>query len=653
MKIEHAKNINYKKLFDGMRKEKKGRRSRKTDPFFYGDFFTFDIETTNIQDIKQGVMYIWQVYFNGHVIIGRKWSEFIYFIEKICTHAHYNIVCYVHNLSFEFAYIRELFRWDDVKILKNHTILTCSYKKITFKCSYLLTHMSLDKFTEKMNVQHKKLKGDIFDYNKKRYWNTHIKGYELLYCVNDVVGLHEALTLYYANENKNIYNMPLTSTGFVRKELKQNVRMIIGQQYARQRALSLEQYIFCHKAFRGGNTHANKFYTGQVLKNIYSVDIKSSYPAQICLQKYPVTPFSKIYEYTQKEIEYYIQGGTTAILMCIDFESMKLKDRTCPCPYISLSKIEKPKNFIIDNGRVLICDSGRMYITDIDYKIIAEQYSFDCVKITACMSKYGYIPIPYIKTVLHYFELKENLKKEPYYYMRAKEKLNAIYGVLVTAILRDNIKYKNGEFITVPVNREKEIMENKEKNVLLYQFGVWVTAWGRYELQKVIDMCGQDFVYCDTDSVKFKNHIHLQQIEKYNTDIRQRAKERGIIVNDKVMGVFELETCYKNFVTLGAKKYAYTDRYNTLSVTVSGVRKGAEQELKNIKRFKTGFCFKEHGGTEGRYNDFYGEYYVNEHLKLEISENLYLNQHEYILGHSKDYKNLLDSILLGEYEYLW
>lgn len=649
--LYHTHNLNFKKLIKGLKKEG-GKRKSSNHPFFYHEFMTFDIEATNIPEIKQACMYIWQLYFNGYVIIGRTWKEFIYFIEKLNDYAKYDIVCYVHNLSYEFAFIRNLFQWDSVKIIRNHTILSCDYKKIHFRCSYLLIHMSLEKFCKRMGTETQKLSGDVFDYSKKRYYNTKIKRYDLQYCINDVVGLYQGLRKYLTLENKNLYNIPLTSTGFPRKELKNAVRRYLGKNYHVKRNLNLPQYILCNRCFRGGNTHANKYYVGQILKNIYSSDIKSSYPAQLVLRKYPVSPFSAIYEYTQKEIETLIDRGKSALMLQIYFEDLKLIDRRNSCPYISLHKLGKPKGFILDNGRVLKCDSGVMYVTDIDYTIIKAQYFFNIKHIQGCGAKYGYLPQPYIDTVLHYFTLKET-EKDPYFYARAKEKLNALYGVMVTAILRDNIVYEDGEFKLKPVDKEKEIDENKQKNVLQYQHGVFCTSHARKELQDVIDICGYDFVYCDTDSVKFKNYKHLEEIEEYNQKIRELAAERKVIVNNKVMGVFEFEECYKRFVTLGSKKYAYTDRFNNLHLTLAGVKKEGVKELKDIHKFKNGFIFKKYGGTEGRYNDYYGKYKVNEHLEIEISENLYLQQHEYKLGHSKDYKFLLDCMASGEYNYLW
>lgn len=650
MNFVSVKNVNFKTLTRGLCKET-GRRKNKSLPFYYHQFACFDIEATNIDDIKQSVMYVWQFHFNGFVVVGRTWTQFTWFIEKLLNYTKHKIVIYCHNLSYEFAFIRELFEWEDVFVMRSHTILKAETNRLEFRCSYLLTNMSLQKFTEKMNVT-EKLSGDYYNYMKMRYFNTKLTKYEMMYCINDVVGLHEGLTKFLNNENKNLYNVPLTSTGFVRKELKNNVRRILTSYYSKERALNLDQYILANKAFRGGNTHANRFFTGKIIKNVFSFDIKSSYPFQLCCKKYPVSPFSEITDYTEEEINYLLKRGKTAMLLRIEFKNMKLKDKCEPCPYIPLSTLEKPRGFTIDNGRILKCESGIMNLTDIDLRIIQEQYEYDTINIQACCAKYGYIPVPYVQTILKYFEQKEN-EKDEYFYMRAKQKLNSIYGVLVTAILRDNIKYIDGNFVLEPVDKLKEIEDNKNKNVLLYQFGVWCSARAREQLQDVINICGDDFIYCDTDSVKFKNKKHIFEILDYNKNIRKLAEERNIIVNNKVMGVWEFEGRYKQFVTLGAKKYCYKDYKDKLHLTVSGVgKKGVDELQGNIKNFRIGFEFK-NGGSEGRYNDKYGTYKVNDFLSIDIIENLYIKNHSYKLGVSKDYGFILDCIKSVEYELLW
>ena len=650
MNFVSVKNVNFKTLTRGLCKET-GRRKNKSLPFYYHQFACFDIEATNIDDIKQSVMYVWQFHFNGFVVVGRTWTQFTWFIEKLLNYTKHKIVIYCHNLSYEFAFIRELFEWEDVFVMRSHTILKAETNRLEFRCSYLLTNMSLQKFTEKMNVT-EKLSGDYYNYMKMRYFNTKLTKYEMMYCINDVVGLHEGLTKFLNNENKNLYNVPLTSTGFVRKELKNNVRRILTSYYSKERALNLEQYILANKAFRGGNTHANRFFTGKIIKNVFSFDIKSSYPFQLCCKKYPVSPFSEITDYTEEEINYLLKRGKTAMLLRIEFKNMKLKDKSEPCPYIPLSTLEKPRGFTIDNGRILKCESGIMNLTDIDLRIIQEQYEYDTINIQACCAKYGYIPVPYMQTILKYFEQKEN-EKDEYFYMRAKQKLNSIYGVLVTAILRDNIKYIDGNFVLEPVDKLKEIEDNKNKNVLLYQFGVWCSARAREQLQDVINICGDDFIYCDTDSVKFKNKKHIFEILDYNKNIRKLAEERNIIVNNKVMGVWEFEGRYKQFVTLGAKKYCYKDYKDKLHLTVSGVgKKGVDELQGNIKNFRIGFEFK-NGGSEGRYNDKYGTYKVNDFLSIDIIENLYIKNHSYKLGVSNDYGFILDCIKSAEYELLW
>lgn len=69
----------------------------------YADIIcTFDIESTNIDSMKQAVMYHWQVCVDGLICVGRTWDEFRNFLkgcddnlpEGLC------MVFYVHNLGY-------------------------------------------------------------------------------------------------------------------------------------------------------------------------------------------------------------------------------------------------------------------------------------------------------------------------------------------------------------------------------------------------------------------------------------------------------------------------------------------------------------------------------------------------------------------------
>ena len=80
---------------------------------------SFDIETTSFfrstggEQEKAAIMYEWTLGLNGAVIIGRTWEEFLFvvntLIERLDLWDYKRLIIYVHNLAFEFQFMRKLF----------------------------------------------------------------------------------------------------------------------------------------------------------------------------------------------------------------------------------------------------------------------------------------------------------------------------------------------------------------------------------------------------------------------------------------------------------------------------------------------------------------------------------------------------------------
>ena len=115
------------------------------------------------------------------------------------------------------------------------------------------------------------------------------------------------------------------------------------------------------------------------------------------------------------------------------------------------------------------------------------------------------------------------------------------------------------------------------------------------------------------------------------------------------MGVFEDEGEYSDFITFGAKKYAYVKDGKT-GVTISGVNKelGAKEIDKagGLSALREGFTFKEAGGTEAKYNDDPLSDGIDtitiDGCKIKITRNLCIKESTYTLGLTSDYKRLLE-----------
>lgn len=245
----------------------------------YADIIcTFDIETTNIPEIKQAVMWHWQVCLDGLVCIGRTWEEYKQFLAGVdkWLPKELTLVQYVHNLGFEFQFLRAIheFTEEEVFCLTGRKVAKCSIgNRFEYRCSYVLTNMSLREFLNKMKVEHTKL---TMDYDKPRFPWTPVTEEERAYCVADVLGLYEALRKMLKADKNTLADVPLTSTGYVRLDFKRAMRKGGFLPLVHDCSPSWEVYLMLRRAFRGGNTHGNRCYTGIILDNITSYDRASS-----------------------------------------------------------------------------------------------------------------------------------------------------------------------------------------------------------------------------------------------------------------------------------------------------------------------------------------------------------------------------------------
>lgn len=623
----------------------------------------FDIETSRFPDIEQAAMYVWQFCLDfpdgsDIVIMGRTWYEFTHLLLALKQRLKgLRLLIYIHNASYEFQFISGVynFRDNEVFILDGRSILYFSmYTCFDFRCSYKLFNMSLSVATAKYAPDYHKKDGGAFDYNEIRYSDTVLTRKQLLYCLYDVWGLCKAVRGLMRLFDDDIYSIPYTSTGFVRREIKAAMRPLhhqIKDLWPDWDLFELERL-----AFRGGNTHANRFYVGEILHGLGSKDISSSYPAQECTKKFPMTPFKQRMERTESSLRRYIERGC-AVLMRIKLYNVELKYRYAPIPYLALAKcVHYPLGAIVDNGRILSCKECEIVITDIDLSIIDEIYIYKMEVLDFYTSWYDYLPKEIRDINIKYYRQKTELKGIPgqeLYYMKAKNLLNSIYGDFVMNPCRLKILYANGDYKVDEAKTPLEILErNGKQPYKVYQWGVWVTAHARRMLQDGINIAGVDnVVYCDTDSVKF---FGKPDFTKYNQERKEIAIQQGCFADDRkgnrhFMGVYEDDGEYTDFITQGAKKYAFSTAGKGASgphITVAGVPKtsGAAELLYKggLPAFQPGFVWTETGKLESVYNDTnLGKMKIDGHT-VNFVKNIVLRETTYKLGVTGDYAEILD-----------
>ena len=358
------------------------------------------------------------------------------------------------------------------------------------------------------------------------------------------------------------------------------------------------------RAFCGGFTHASPFYSGKICENVMSMDLTSSYPTQLCLPKFPMSK-GEIYNISSKKD---FEESLKLYCCLFDIEIENLQSKFMYDAYISRSRCIQCDNPIISNGRVVSADRVVMTLTEQDYNIIKNVYTWDRIKIGKMYRyKRGYLPKDFVRSVLELYKSKTELKGlegndkngVPYSvtYLNRKEMLNSCYGMTVTDIVRDDIIYEDDWREETPdLNESIEKYNTNKGRFLFYPWGVWTTACARTSVWSAIFNLKDDYIYSDTDSVKFKNpEKHMEYFKKYNRIITEQLNEtckhfgfptdyvhpKNNKGEEKQLGIWDFDGLYQKFKTLGAKRYMlqYSNDHRNgesagkYSLTVSGLNK--------------------------------------------------------------------------------
>lgn len=371
------------------------------------------------------------------------------------------------------------------------------------------------------------------------------------------------------------------------------------------------------RAFQGGFTHANAFMVNKMVDNVYSMDLTSAYPSNMVAEEFPMseaeiiknkdlTPevFATSLKYycclfdihlknvrAKKHHENYIsssrcRGSQESLFkLCAPKSQTENKKATKKVPNgPKISNIDWEnyglKNAIINNGRLVEADEIFMTVTEIDFAIIKEYYEFDQPFHVGNFRRYkkSYLPRDFVLSILDLYKEKTMFKgvegKESEY-AHGKENLNSSFGMTCTDIIREEIVYD-------PVDNEWK--DPKTPNIiptinkyngsnerfLFYAWGVWVTAYTRKNLFSAITELGDDYIYSDTDSVKYKNYSkHQPYFDSFNKRVREKLikamhfhKVDVSLIEPptangakKCLGVWSFDGHYSKFKTIGAKRY--------------------------------------------------------------------------------------------------
>lgn len=583
----------------------------------------FDIETSSFYDSngnKCATMYIWQFGIDGLVIYGRTWDEFTEFLGELVDYleltARRKLIIYVHNLGYEFQFMRKWFEWDRVFAIKNRRPVYAICGPFEFRCSLFLSNYALAYIGD--NLLHKypvrKLVGNL-DYSKIRHSSTPMTKDELEYCFNDV-----RVVMAYIQEkieqDGSIVDIPLTNTGYVRNYCRNEC---YGKEEGNRKKLldyralmkslcisSQDEYKQLERAFMGGFTHTSAIWSNKIITTpaasfhskyefdeIGSADLTSSYPYQIVAEYFPMTSFKYIGNITDKsKFHEYLDK-----YCCVfDIEFVGLQPAVSFENPISLSRCSTTGKVIVNNGRIVSADICKTTLTELDYETISKFYTWTKMRvINMRIAHRGYLPRDLILAVLNLYKDKTTLKGvmgKEVEYLVSKNMINAAFGMMVTAIIRGEYQYSTDDDSWH--NEEADVLSqltsyNKNFNRFLYYgWGVYVTAHARHSLFSAIYEFKEDYIYSDTDSIKGVNFSkHAEYFKQYNNEVyiklRRMCQHYDIDFSmcqpktakgvEKLIGVWDFEPGYAAFKAVGAKRYLYEYPDSSLSMTVAGVNK--------------------------------------------------------------------------------
>ena len=664
-------------------------------------FAGFDIETTNINQVDADY-YGWYAYAyhfqvslytqrEQYVYLFRRWEVLLWFIDHVADvynlSSERHIIWWVANLSFEFQFIRKRLKWDkgeyDFFAKEERQPLKATYRGIEFREALTISGGSLEQLAKDFCTTQKLVtytedgvKVSDLDYSIERNYLTPLSpDKEEPYCINDVVILAEFSQFIFNHYIRPEHYVPMTKTSIlinnfkkrfldlckdrdIKNHLERGTSEVEYKQYIMRCFPDFDTYFtYMHYLFRGGYVHGNAVYAGLEVKCKFR-DITSDYPARMNYDYVPVTPFKawdlKCGLFTA-EMAAALNNKCCIIHAVFDFIEAKTEHTI-----ESKNKCVDVLGARWDNGRLYSADLLEVYLTELDFKIYQLFYRFAGVTILGfSTAERGKQPKFILDNLNEAYKRKNVLKQSgqsdtPEYAIE-KQKVNTHYGAEVKRIRIEKTLYDfDGNYWkseTFTPDFEKE----KQKQLLLPQWGIWVTAAARYEilttLYKLVK-AGVTVYYIDTDSIKHEPSHKAEDIFKhYNRRIAKRRRKRGLRDhNFDGLGEYDRECkgATVRFKTLGAKRYIF-EYDGKIKATVAGMPKAS---IKNVgetnddifKEFSlAGFSLEPEDSNKltTRYNDFHSEAYIDG-VKMEEESSVALFKIPFTVTVTNEYNTFIE-----------
>lgn len=602
----------------------------------------FDIEAT------ENFMYIWTFTIKYVTIIGYTWDDFRKLLEmlktvlglgkrtKEVTHrkddkngkwkagditeetsAPYVLPIFIHNLIYEYSFMRSEFLFNDVffldkpkkKTLEDGTVVELPQRNPLYLLddhffyidSYKVCPKSLEKVALAFCDTHKKT-GDL-DYSVER--NTedakHLTKEELDYCICDTRILSEFAQVVFDKYFIPYGKLPLTQNQIVESAIhRQYLKMDTKEKekmnkYLNSISLTQHQYALIRRdGFRGGKVGSSQRH---VAGRIIYGDANSFYGSSILHGYYPITEFRDITDRVKNYEDMIPHLAIKCCAMRLKFYNLRVKHKWLT--YDGLRQVvrympdgskprrdEKDKVLeedakVLDesvetskhNGdKILSAKCITTSLTEIDFELYQKIYDWEKFEILEFQTaQRGELPQYILDAMIEFYKAKAEKKKAGIRgpeYEATKVLVSNVFGAMIKKISTELLEGSEYDWWEATLDKE-----------LKPQWGVWISAHCRKTLIDLIIELGQRaWLYSDTDSLYILAEYGEDCIiEAYNSE--QRARNKAICEKYGLdYNIFDDLGCFEDdgkeivhFKTLGPKSYMYMTSDGHFEFVMSGM----------------------------------------------------------------------------------
>jgi len=239
--------------------------------------------------------------------------------------------------------------------------------------------------------------------------------------------------------------------------------------------------------YHGGICTQNKKYSGRVLRNLQMIDINSSYPYSMTMP----LPYG-----AGREISDFTQDGYTEYVVYVDFEMVGIPFQRCHSENRARDILElerKPKNETFTRSHFPEKFKGYLCINSIDLNTLTRYAKINKLEFKRGINyKTNTVIADFIIPIYEQRKISKGVMK-----LAIKLLLNSLYGKFAQDL--------SGEIFLYSDINEYERVIALDTDTIYKPFASAVTAYSRENLINTMYMIGDDFIYCDTDSIYFKN----------------------------------------------------------------------------------------------------------------------------------------------------